>query len=206
MAELHQRLVVQTQPRNAAGFRGTDQRRGRRAQRAPLREADELVTRLRPAPAFGHAVLRADRLRQQRAKQTQAELAGRDAFVALCVLVDDRVHARCAGTARLAEGDALAGDVLQFDCHVLEHVAQPGAFVLAHAAEEATRFTIRAAVFSQAGERGRKPVDERIAQPAGGPLLELAQVELNTNDWKMSVERRSNVNGPVQDAHSRLPP
>ena len=57
------------------------------------READELVARLGPGPALGHAVRRADRLGQQRAQQPQAELAGRDALVALRVLVDDRVHA-----------------------------------------------------------------------------------------------------------------
>ena len=38
---------------------------------------------------------------QQRAEQPQAELAGRDALVALRVLVDDRVHARGAPAPRV---------------------------------------------------------------------------------------------------------
>ena len=76
-----------------------------------------------------------------------------------------------AGAARLAEGDFLARDVLQLDGDVLEHVAQPGAFVLAHAAEEAAGFAVRAAVLGQARQRGGQRIDEGGAQSAGRPLL-----------------------------------
>src|SRR5262249_58335321 len=51
VTELHQRLVVQAQPRNAARLGGAHQRHGRGAERAALGEADELVARLGPAPA-----------------------------------------------------------------------------------------------------------------------------------------------------------
>ena len=107
MAELHQRLVVQPQPRDAARFGRAHERRGGRPQRTPLRETDELVARLGPAPALGHGVGRAHRLGQQRTQQAQPELARGDAFVALLVLVDDGVDARRVGAARLAESDAL---------------------------------------------------------------------------------------------------
>ena len=187
-------------------FGRAHQRCRRRAERTALREADELVARLGPVPAFGHAVRRADRVGQQRAQQPQRQFAGGDAFVALRVFVDDRVDARRAGAARLAERDVLAGDVLQFDRDVLEHVAEPGAFVLAHAAEEAARLAIRAAVLGEAGQGGGEPVDERAAEPAGGPVLELAQVEFEPDDGEMCVKRRPDVDGPVQDAHPRLPP
>ena len=52
----------------------------------------------------------------------------------------------------------------------------------------------------------REPGDEGVAEPARGPVLEFAQVEFEPDDGEMSVKRRPDVNGPVQDAQSRLPP
>ncbi len=115
------------------------------------------------APTLGYAARGAQLLGQQRAEQAQAELAGGDAFVALRVLVDDRVHPGRARAARLAEGDRFAGDVLQLDRHVLEHVAEPGALALAHAAEEAARLAVRAAVLGEPGQR----VSQRCPRRAG---------------------------------------
>jgi hypothetical protein len=206
VSELHQRLVIQAQPGDVAGFGRTHERRRRRSQRAALREANEFVARFGPVPAFGHAFGRADCVGQQRAKQPEREFAGGDALVTLRVFIDDRVDARCAGAARLAERDVLARDVLQFDRDVLEHVAEPGAFVFAHAAEKAARLAIRAAVFGEAREGGGKPVDERAAEAARGPVLEFTQVEFEPDDGEMCVKRRPDVYGPIQDAHSRLPP
>ena len=60
------------------------------------------------------------------------------------------------GAARLAEGDFLARHVLQLDRDVLEHMAQPGAFVFAHPAQEAAGLAIGAAVLGQAGQGGRR--------------------------------------------------
>ena len=147
------------------------QRCGRRTERAALREADEVVARFGPVPALGNGARGSQRVGQQRAQQPQRELAGGDAFLALRVLVDDRVDAGLARAAGLAEGDVFAGDVLQLDRHVLEHVAEPGAFVLAHAAEEAAGLSIRAAVLGQAGQGGGEPVDERGAR--AGPSATL---------------------------------
>ena len=69
VAQLHERLIVEPQPRNAARLRGTHQRRGRRTERPTLREPDEIVARLRPAPSFGHRAARLQRRRQQRTQQ-----------------------------------------------------------------------------------------------------------------------------------------
>ena len=171
VAELHERLIVEPQPRNAARFRRTHQRCGRRSERAALREADEVVARFRPAPAFGHRAGRAQRLGQQRAQQPQAELAGGDAFVALRVFVDDGVDAGLAGAARLAERDFLARDVLQLDGDVLEHVAEPRALVLAHAPQESAGLAVRAAVLGEAGQRRGQAVDILVARACRSATL-----------------------------------
>src|SRR5882757_237852 len=50
MTQLHQRLIIEPKPRNAAVFRGTYQGSRRGPERATLREADELIARLLPVP------------------------------------------------------------------------------------------------------------------------------------------------------------
>ena len=69
VAELHERLLVHAQPRNAALLGGAHERCGRRSERAALCVADELVARFGEIPAFGHAVLRPQVFRQQRGEQ-----------------------------------------------------------------------------------------------------------------------------------------
>ena len=205
VAQLHQRLVVETQPWDVACFGGPYQRRGRRTERAPLRKADELVASFRPVPALGHAAGGSNRIGKQRAQQAQAEFARRNAFVTLRVFVHDRVNARCFGAAGLAERDALAGDVLQLDRDVFEHVAEPRAVVLAHAPEKPAGLAIRAAVFLQARKGRGETVDERRAEPAGRPFLEFAEVEVELDDGEMRIERRSDVHGTIEDPHDFLP-
>ena len=140
---------------------------------------------------------------QQRAQQPQAEVAGRDAFVALRVFVDDGVDARLVGAARLAERDFLAGDVLQLDRDVLEHVAEPRAFVLAHAPEESAGLAVRAAVLGQSGQRGGQAIDVRRPEPARRPGFERAEVQLQPDDRKMRVQRRADVNRTIENLHGR---
>ena len=91
VAKLYQGLVVKPQPRYALVIRGAYQRRGRGSERTVLGEADELIAGLVPTPVGGHRVCRAYVCRQQRTEQSQAELAGGDALVALRILVHDRV-------------------------------------------------------------------------------------------------------------------
>src|SRR5882762_2795734 len=60
MTQLHQRLIIEPKPRNAAVFRGTYQGSRRGPERATLREADELIARLLPVPSVGHRAGRPD--------------------------------------------------------------------------------------------------------------------------------------------------
>src|SRR3546814_2944537 len=61
----------------------------------------------------------------------------------------------------VCSSDRLAGDVLQFDRDVLEHVTEPGALVLAHAPDEAARLAVRAAVVGETGQRRDQSSEER---------------------------------------------
>src|SRR3546814_1856863 len=90
--------------------------------------------------------------------------------------------------AGLAEGDVFAGHVLQLDRHVLEHVTQPGALAFAHAADEAARFAVRAAVFGQARQRLDQGVDEGRPQLRGRPGFERAQVELRSEEHTSELQ------------------
>ena len=202
VAELHQRLVIEPHPGDVARLRGPDQRGGRRAERAPLREADELVARHRPGPAVRHPARGTNRLGQQRAEQVQGEFAGGHALIALRVLVDDAIDARPAiDAAGLAEGDLLAGHVLQLDGDMFQHVAEPGALTLAHAAQEAARLAIGAAVLGEAGQGGAERLDEGFAEAGGGPGLKLAEVELQLDDREVRIERGADVYRAFQYAH-----
>src|SRR3546814_15102385 len=92
---------------------------------------------------------------QQRFEQPQRQFAGADADFLLLVLVDDRIHARTVlgDAAGLADVDVFAGHVLQLDRHVLEHVTQPGALALAHAADDAPPIAVPTSMFGQARRR-----------------------------------------------------
>jgi hypothetical protein len=87
-------------------------------------------SRASPSPVEGRLAGGAHGGRQQRVEQPHRQFAGLDALVALLVLVDHGRRRAVGAAARLAEGDVLAGDVLQLDGHVLEHMAEPGALVL----------------------------------------------------------------------------
>jgi hypothetical protein len=204
--QLHQRLVVQAQPGDLARLRRAYERGSGRTERTPLRETDEFVARLGPAPALGHAAARTDFLRQQRAEEAQAQLARRDALVALRELVHHGVDPRAlVDAACLAEGHVFAGDVLQLDRDVLKDVAEPRPLAFAHASEKAARLAIGAAVLGEAGQCGGEPVDVTGTEPAGGPGLQFAQVELETDDREPRVVRGPDVDRTVEDAHGVLP-
>jgi hypothetical protein len=100
-----------------------------------------------------------------RSEQQQAhrKLARSDAFFALGIFIDDGVEAGTVQATRLAEADVLAGDVLQFQRDVFEHVAEPGALVLVHAADESAGRLVGAAVLGEAGQRRHQAVDESLA-------------------------------------------
>ena len=74
--------------------------------------------------------------------------------------------------------------------HVLEHVTEPGALVLAHAAYESTGLAVRAAVLAKPGESLQKTVDESITEAPGRPFLQWTQIDQVANDGKVSIDVR----------------
>src|SRR3984885_3820386 len=206
MPQLHQGLIVEPQPGDAAVFRCAHQCGGRWAERPALREADELIACLDPGPVIGPRAGGPDSRGQQRTQQPQPEIARCDALVALRVFINDGIDPRRTAAAGLAEGDFLARHVLQFDGDVLQNVAKPGAFVFAHAPNKAPGFLVRAAVFGEAGQGGGQSVDETRPQAAGGPALESSQVHFEANDGKMRAQGWTDIAGTIENAHDLAPP
>ena len=192
--ELHQRLIVQAQPGYAVLFGRTHQRGRRGAQCAALCEANELIARLGPVPVFRHGIGWTDGRGQERAQEPQSQLTGGDTLIALRVLVDNAVDPRRASAAGLSECDCFAGNILQLDGDVLEHVPQPSPFVLAHPAQEPTRHRVRAPVFGQPRQGGREGVDEFVAEPTGGPGLKRTKIEFQADDREVRIQRRPHEN------------
>ena len=112
------------------------------------------------------------RCRQQRAQQSYSEFARCDAFVALRVLVDHGVETGRTGTARFAEGDLFARDILQLDCDVFQNVTEPGSVVFAHAPQESAGHLVGTAMFGKTGQRLRQGIDELRSEAARGPRFE----------------------------------
>ncbi len=138
-------------------------------------------------------------------RRRERQFARGNAFLALGIFIDDGIEPRAIHAPGLAEGDVLAGDVLQLERHVLEHVAEPGALVLVHAADEAAGFAVGTAVLGEAGQCRNQAVDETLAELARRPGLERAEVELQPDDWKARVVRRADIDGAVEDAHAGRP-
>ncbi len=90
------------------------------------------------------------------------------------VFVDNGIDTGRAGAARLAEGDLLPGNILQFDGDVLEDVPEPRTLILAHSPKKTSRLPIGASMFDQTGQRRRQGIDKLAAQAAGRPSLEIA--------------------------------
>ena len=134
-------------------------------------------------------------------QQVQRNTGRLDPHVLLLVLEHDVVHSRTRRSARLAERHLHSRHVLQLDCHMLQHVPQPGALVLGHPAHESTRLTVRTAVVVEAWQRGKQCIDEITTQPARGPLLQIAQVECQPDHGKVSVVARPHVHGLVENFH-----
>jgi hypothetical protein len=116
-------------------------------------------------------------LRQQRAQQGDAQFARGDSLIALRVFIHDRVDPAHVGAARLAERDILAGDILQLDRHMLEHVAEPGALAFAQTPDEPARLPIGTSVLRERRQRLHQSIHEFAAQPAARPLLERLKIE-----------------------------
>ena len=167
LAELHQGVLVEADPRDVAADRLLDDRRGRRAERHPLGPAQEHVQLLGEV----EALLRPDQV----VDQADRQLSGGQADPLVAVGVDHVVDAAAAlDLPGLAPAQVVAGLLLQLQRDVLGDVAEPGALV--HPLEEAAGHAARAGVPGQARQQllqaGREPV-----QGVGGVVLEAAEVE-----------------------------
>ncbi len=158
-------------------------------------------------PVLGHRVAvepGAQVGRQQRTQQAQRELAGLDAFLALGVFVDHRIHAgTIIDAAGLAEGHVLAGHVLQLDRDVLHDVTEPGALVFLHAPDQPARRAVRAAVFVQTGHRLDQGIDEAGAEAPGRPGFQRPEIQLQPDHREMRIERGADEYRTIENAHGR---
>ena len=56
-------------------------------------------------------------------------------------------------------------------------------------------------MLGQARECSEQSVDELRPKPAGGPLFQRTQIDIETNDWEVGVKTWPDVDGPVNDFH-----
>ena len=99
MTELHQRVVVEPDPRNVAILRGLNQRTGRRAEFLALCHQDEAL-QLVGKIEFGVELvfdLRLEVVGQEMHQQPDRQLPGLEPDIALMVLIDEVVLARHPG-------------------------------------------------------------------------------------------------------------
>ena len=58
-------------------------------------------------------------------------------------------------------------------------------------------------MLGQPGQRREQRVDEPVAQPAGGPLFQRSQVQVQPDDREVGVETGPDVDGPINDLHGQ---
>ena len=100
------------------------------------------------------------------------------------VAVDDLVDPGGIGVDGLAEPDLHAGDELQLQREVLDHVTEQRA--LAHALDEAAALVLRAAVLLEAGDELEQGVGEAL-EGVGEHLVVLAEVDVEHDDRAVAV-------------------
>ena len=201
VAELDETLVVQPKPGDAALFRRVHDARGAGAEGAALRIANEVVAADDQVERVVEVACRAQLAGQQRVQQVERDVGRLDAHVLLLVLEHHVVHARARRFPRLAERHLHARDVLELDRDVLQHMPEPGAFILRHPPDKPARHAVRAPVLVQPRQRLEQLRDESRAEPARGPLFELTEVELQADDGKVRVMARADVGRPVENLH-----
>jgi hypothetical protein len=112
--------------------------------------------------------------------------------------------ARQIVAARLAVGDTGAGEALELNRDVLQHVAEPGPLVLGHAAHEAAGRIVRAGVLAEARHQREQPLVE-AGQTQRRVLLQLAEVDPQADHRPQGVEVRPAVDAGLQDLHRYAP-
>ncbi len=154
VAELHERVSVEPDERDVAADRLVDERLGGRPERLPFGEPDE-VLHLRGEVEEGVGIVG----RGEVVDQGDRHPAGFQPDRLFAVLVDAVVLADGSGGARLAVADVRAGEVLEFERHVLGDVAGPRP--LAEARDEAAATAQRAGVVLER----RQQRDQRVGEP-----------------------------------------
>ena len=134
-------------------------------------------------------------------QQGERQPARLHAHVFLLVLVDHVVVAARPLRAGLPEGDALAGDVLQLQRHVLQDVAHPGAFALGQPPDEPARLAVGTAMSLEPGQRGNERVGEPRTQLARRPVLQRTEVDVQLDHGEVSVQARPHIDRLIQYPH-----
>src|SRR5210317_1862361 len=119
---------------------------------------------LAEVPVFVGRIVRPEVFRQQIVQQVDAEPAGFPADLRVAVLEHNVVLSGLIFDGpRTTEADMETGRALQFEDDVFEHMTEPGALVLSHAAHESPRGVIRTGVLAESGERRHQSVNEPVS-------------------------------------------
>ena len=169
LSELHEAEPVEPDVRDVAAGGLVEQRLGRRPERQPLGEPDQLLH-------LGHQVERHGGVarRDEVVDEADGRLAGLDADLFLAVLEDHVVPAVLAGAAGLAVADVRAGEVLELERDVLRDVPDPRA--LAEPRDEPAAPAERAGVVLERRQHADQRVDE-ARDLVARELLEHAEVD-----------------------------
>jgi hypothetical protein len=89
------------------------------------------------------------------------------------------VHAGFGGLARFAKARAHAGEILQFQRHMLQNVCRPGAFL--NPLKKPTAYARTAMVFNKTGQKRRKALI-KARNSVGGMVFKFTNVNPGFND------------------------
>ncbi len=140
--------------------------------------------------------------RQQAVDQAQRGIAGGepDRLVAVA-----EQHVVDAGSplhrAGLAAGHRRAGERLQFQRQVLDHVPDPGPFL--ETAHQAARGLVAASVLAQPRQQGDEPLGES-GQAVGRPRLQATEIQLQPDHRHGAEQVRPAIHRLLQEPQGRL--
>jgi hypothetical protein len=196
LAELDERVAVETDERDVARGGLVDDRLGGRSERLPLGEPDQPLELDAEVEGMG-GVLRGDEV----VDEADRELAGLQADGLLAELVDDVVPALLARAAGLAVAGVRAGEVLELEGDVLGDVARPRA--VAEPGEESAAPVERAGVVLERGHEGDEAVHE-ARDRVRRERLEGAEVDQHPDDRRPRPVVRPAEHARLEDAERRL--
>ena len=193
LSELHERVLVQPDPRDVAGdglvddrLRGGAERRALRAQDERVQLVDEVEVRVGLDEMVHQAYGEPGRLEPDLLVDVPE-----DDVVAALVSLD---------LTGLAAPDVVADDLLQRQGGVLGDVTEPGALV--QPLHEAAATAAGAGVLAQAGQRLEQAVGE-LGERVGGVLLEHAEVDHEVDGLVVGPDVRAAVDPRLDDGEIR---